>query len=235
MPGVQLDPTPGVGGGAGYWGFDNSGNAGWYPSTGGGSGTANFPPVPDIPTPTQAPIDWNKWFTTQTSPAAALPAYSPISQYNSGGFNPYSPQTFAGAAQQNLGGGYPFAGGQPGTVPAAGGGGGWSFNDYGDPFQTGVGPTTSGLSNAPPYQGNPFYMPQPMPGGYPFQGGGGFGQPGNGGFPGVGFGMGIGTINGNGAPSLPPAYGVMGNGGMGYGFGGLGEGYVPQDVQIGGS
>jgi hypothetical protein len=70
-------------------------------------------------------------------------------------------------------------------------------------------PLYGGSSNAPPYQGNPFYMPPPMAGQQPVPEGGGFGAPGFGpygasmysGQP--GYGLDIGTI---GSPVTSPFY-----------------------------
>jgi hypothetical protein len=69
---------------------------------------ANFPPVPEPAPPAvpQGQVDWNRYFTEMTAPAAAQPAYNPFTQYDSGGYNPFSPSSFAPSAQQNIGGGY---------------------------------------------------------------------------------------------------------------------------------
>ena len=81
-----------------------------------------------------------------------------------------------------------------------------------------------GSSNSPSYQGNPYYLPGPMPGSQgPTQGGGGFGAPGFGiGQPNYtgqpGFGLGIGQI---GPGSVGPAYGTTPGGNPGFGFGGF--------------
>ena len=72
-----------------------------------GGGGVNFPQAPDPAPPAVPPgqVDWNSYFSGLTAPAAAQPAYNPFSQYSNGGYNPYSPQTFAPSAQPNVGGG----------------------------------------------------------------------------------------------------------------------------------
>jgi hypothetical protein len=80
-------------------------NTGGFGDIYGGGG---FPQAPD-PAPPQPPagaVDWGRYFTGLTAPAAAQPPYNPFTQYGSGGYNPFDPSSFAPSAQQNIGGSY---------------------------------------------------------------------------------------------------------------------------------
>jgi hypothetical protein len=83
-----------------------------------------------------------------------------------------------------------------------------------------------GISNAPAYQGNPYYLPDPMQGQQPVSQGGGLGAPGFGPYGGSsytgqpGYGLGIGAVGG--PVSMDPAFGTSGGGSM-FGYGGLTE------------
>lgn len=72
---------------------------------GGGGGGAGFPQAPDPapPKPPAGAVDWSKYFTDMSAPAAAQPAYNPFTQYGNGGYNPFDPSSFAPAAQGNVG------------------------------------------------------------------------------------------------------------------------------------
>ena len=211
----------GIGGGG--WSFDDYGNP--FQSLG-GWGQA----------PAAAP---NPWASLGYDPSTL---YANAMGYPGGGVSSwFDPSSYSGA--QGSGEWTDYSGVYNNTYAAQlaamlGGGGyneatGWAGDPYAgtqwaNPFQQGVGPTTSGWSNAPAYQGNPYYMPAPMQGGQDLWGGGGLGAWGFGigqqnytGQP--GFGLGIGSISNYG---LPPAYGSQpgGNpfgGGQTYGFGGL--------------
>ena len=125
-----------------------------------------------------------------------------------------------------------------------------SFNDRwgnlpGQPYGQGYFDNTfgsvanTGGTSQQPYQGNPFYMPQPMPAQQPVWGGGGFGASGFGigqsnymGQP--GFGLGIGGVGApGGGANVGNTYGTsgqnpaMGGGAPDYGYGGLSSGITP--------
>jgi hypothetical protein len=161
------------------------------------------------------------------------------------------------------GGSNPPGSGPPQQVPIQGGnydmgGSGGGSPEYGPggptPYQPGqsYGPgyfdntfgsvANSGGTSFQPYQGNPFYMPQPMQGQTPYQdyfgGGGGFGSSGFGPYGGSsysgqpGYGLGIGSI---GSTGVGDAYGTSGGGPM-YGYGGLTgwDGGYTLDAGVGG-
>jgi hypothetical protein len=68
-------------------------------------GGVDFPQAP-ASAPPAVPAgaqDWGQYFNNITAPAAAKDPYNPMSQYNSGGYDPYSAGSYAPAAQQNLG------------------------------------------------------------------------------------------------------------------------------------
>ena len=70
-----------------------------------GGGQVDFPQAPASAPPAvpSGAQDWGAYFNNITAPAAAQPAYNPMTQYNSGGYDPYSAQTYAPAAQPNVG------------------------------------------------------------------------------------------------------------------------------------
>jgi hypothetical protein len=82
-----------------------------------------------------------------------------------------------------------------------------------------------GVSNAPAYQGNPYYLPDPMQGQQSISQGGGLGAPGFGPYGGSsysgqpGYGLAIGSVGG---PNVGETFGTSGGGPM-YGYGGLTE------------
>ena len=152
-----------------------------------------------------------------------------------------------GGTNSNNGGGNTY-GVDPGIWGSMSMGDRNTFNNQmaqsGAPAGVGGGGGGGGTSDAPPYQGNPFYPPAPMEGQQGIGMGGGFGSPGFGigdtrytGQP--GFGLGIG---GTGAPDGSNVGGIYGTqkggnpfgGGTNFGYGGFSDmraAMSPSDIQ----
>ena len=182
------------------WGGTNS-NTG-APAIGGGGSFPSVDPTPNVGAGAGGGGAWSP----------ALTAGGQIDQSNAGNIAKYWELMGGGANSANTG-----SSGRDQLANTLWQG---TNSNTGAPALTGSGGTSS-----IPYQGNPFYLPQPMQGQPAVPEGGGFGAPGfgigQGNYTGQpGFGLGIGTVNGNGAPNVGTIPGVD-NGQSLFGYGGL--------------